>query len=166
MKKIITTLSILSLVQVAAAQQVLNNVETIVTKSSGIIGGGVTGLLMGVTFVVFLISIITFLLKRRSGDDKGLQDAKNMLGWSVIAMFVMVAVWGLVTFISQTFNIGLGGNVKRPEAIPVLQNSTNPGNTNPGNSYGLKPSGATCQNNFECISQSCPVESDGNGICN
>lgn len=164
MKKIISTITLTTGLGVASAQQVLNNVETIVTKSSSIIGGGVTGLLMGVTFAVFLFSIITFLLKRRSGDDKGLQDAKNMLGWSVIAMFVMVAIWGLVTFISQTFNIGLGGQVARPEAIPVQK--TNTIDTNPGNSYGLKPAGASCKNNFECISQSCPVESDGNGICN
>ena len=152
MKKIITTLSILSLVQVAGAQQVLNNVETIVTKSSGIIGSGVTGLLMGVTFVVFLISIITFLLKRRSGDDKGLQDAKNMLGWSVIAMFVMVAVWGLVTFISQTFNIGLGGQVARPSAIPIEKNSNQPGDT-PGS--GLGAVGSVCSQPSDCLSGKC-----------
>ena len=43
-------------------------------------------------------------------------------------MFVMVAIWGLVTFISQTFNIGLGGQVARPEAIPV-QKTNNTGVT-------------------------------------
>ena len=152
MKKIISIITLTTGLGVASAQQVLNNVETIVTKSSSIIGGGVTGLLMGVTFAVFLFSIITFLLKRRSGDDKGLQDAKNMLGWSVIAMFVMVAIWGLVTFICQTFNIGLGGQVARPEAIPVLKTSDN--NNTDGNVNKFER-GFPCTSPSQCINNSC-----------
>lgn len=168
MKKVILSLGVLGLVDMVSAQQtILNNVDTIVTKSSTIIGGGLTNLLMGLTFSLFLISIITFLWKRRSGDDKGMNDAKNMLGWSVIAMFVMVAIWGLVTFISQTFGIGLGGEVARPSPLPVEKSSTPGANTPPGgNSFGLKASGAPCTNGFECISGKCPVEADGKGLCN
>ena len=149
MKKILLSLGVVNLVGVAGAQQVLSNVESIIDKLKGIVSGGLAGLLMSVVFIVFMISIITFLWKRRSGDDKGMNDAKNMLGWSVIAMFVMVAIWGLVVFLSQTFGIGLGGQVDKPATLPVEKSSTgNPPNT-------LKPTGASCQKSNECQSGVC-----------
>lgn len=64
-------------------------------------------------------------------------------------MFVMVAIWGLVTFISQTFNIGLGGQVARPEAIPVQKTN------NTGVTPGLGPVGSSCTQNSDCLSGSC-----------
>lgn len=150
MKKILLSLGVVSLVGVAGAQQILSNVENIIDKSKGIVSGGLAGLLMSVVFVVFMISVITFIWKRRSGDDKGMNDAKNMLGWTVIAMFVMVAVWGLVTFLSQTFGIGLGGTVYKPAALPVEK--TSPGAPGAGT---LKPSGASCEKSNECQSGVC-----------
>jgi hypothetical protein len=150
MKKILLSLGMVSIVGVASAQQVLSNVDNIINKLKEIVSGGVAGLLMSLVFVVFLLSIITFIWKRRSGDDKGMNDAKNMLGWSVIAMFVMVAIWGLVVFLSQTFGVGLGGNVYKPATLPVEKTTGgNPGASN------LKPSGASCQNSNECQSGVC-----------
>ncbi len=139
-----------SVVGIASAQQVLSNVDNIINKLKEIVSGGVAGLLMSLVFVVFLLSIITFLWKRRSGDDKGMNDAKNMLGWSVIAMFVMVAIWGLVVFLSQTFGVGLGGTVYKPATLPVEK--TTGSNTGAGN---LKPSGASCEKSNECQSGVC-----------
>ena len=152
MKKILLSLGVVSLVGVAGAQQVLSNVESIIDKLKGIVSGGLAGLLMSVVFIVFMISIITFLWKRRSGDDKGMNDAKNMLGWSVIAMFVMVAIWGLVVFLSQTFGVGLGGQVDKPATLPVEKSTTGGTGTGVGN---LKPTGASCQKSNECQSGVC-----------
>jgi hypothetical protein len=95
----------------------LKNVTDLFDSLNKLIGGGVTTFLMGLAFVAFLLSIINFLWKRRSGDGDGLEQAKGMLGWSVIALFVMVSVWGLVKFISSA--LGADGNCVLRHAPPL-----------------------------------------------
>ena len=76
----------------------LKNFDELVNKLTDIVGGGLATLLMSIAFVMFLVAVVTFILKRRDGSA-GLEQAKNMLLWSVFGLFVMTAVWGLVTFI-------------------------------------------------------------------
>ena len=40
------------------------------------------------------------------------------MGFGILALFVMVAIWGLVTFISQTLGVGIGGDIMTP-GVPV-----------------------------------------------
>jgi hypothetical protein len=99
----------------------------ILQGANNLVGGlsriavNVTGLLFTLSFIFFVITIIAFLNKRRGGDAKGLEDAKNMLGWSIIAMFVLVSIWGIVFFISNNLSIGIGGCSPRPSAPGVTQ---------------------------------------------
>lgn len=155
MKKIIlTSIASLTILSIASAQQLMQNTSNLINTLGTIVSSGIVNLLMGLVFCVFLFSIITFLWKRRSGDDKGLQDAKNMLGWSIVAMFVMVAIWGLVNFIGSNLGIPRGGDVERPNPLPITKER------------GTKPKGASCTNcSQECASGS--GESDGGfgGIC-
>jgi hypothetical protein len=87
----------------------LDNFETLVSRANTIVGTGVANLLLSVAFIFFLYNVISFLYKRSKGDAKGLEDARNMLGWSIVALFVMVSVWGLVNFLSSNI---LGSNQK------------------------------------------------------
>ncbi len=78
----------------------LQNFSNLINKLSDIIGDGLSGLFMTLAFLAFLAAVINFILKRRQGDAGGLEQAKNMLGWSVVALFVMVSIWGIVNFIA------------------------------------------------------------------
>lgn len=42
------------------------------------------------------------------GDDEKKVDGKNMMIWGIIALFVMVSVWGLIRMLQDTFNIQTG----------------------------------------------------------
>jgi hypothetical protein len=95
----------------------LKNVTDLFDSLNKLIGGGVTTFLMGLAFVAFLLSIINFLWKRRSGDGDGLEQAKGMLGWSVIALFVMVSVWGLVKFISSALGVDGQTTINKPQTV-------------------------------------------------
>lgn len=74
--------------------------------------------LFTLSFVIFMGVIIAFLIKRAKGDPQGMEQMRSMIGWSVIAMFVLMSVWGLVAFLSYNLGIGLGGCVKKPSPVP------------------------------------------------
>lgn len=136
----------------------LKNVTDLFDSLNKLIGGGVTTFLMGLAFVAFLLSIINFLWKRRSGDGDGLEQAKGMLGWSVIALFVMVSVWGLVKFISSALGVDGQTTINKPQTV-FTSGSNAPGNTT------LLDNGATCTTNSQCKSGQCLPGRSGSLLC-
>ncbi len=124
MKKALTIgSSILTSVSFAAAQTApaLNQVAVGAPGTSG-----ATGLLKLVeTFqelldraVPLIISLAVlglfwFLLQfiwKGSSESKARDEALKGMGYSLIAIFVMVAVWGIVAFIANLTGIGVGGD--------------------------------------------------------
>lgn len=83
--------------------------SNLINSLTKIIGGGIGGLLLAVGTIVFFASVIAFIAARAKGDSNGLQDAKNRLLLSVVGLFFMVAVWGIVRFLE--LNI-LGNQVR------------------------------------------------------
>ncbi len=54
-------------------------------------------LLMGIAVIVFFWGLFKFMLK---GGDKGAnEEGRNQMLWGIIALFVMVATWGLVNLL-------------------------------------------------------------------
>jgi hypothetical protein len=42
------------------------------------------------------------------------------MGYSILAIFVMVSIWGIIGFIGNTLGVGAGGGAPVP-VVPVLQ---------------------------------------------
>jgi len=61
-----------------------------------------------VAFLAFVYGIIRFLMSGSDTNKK--EEAKNRLLWGVVAMFVVVTIWGIVAFIGLTFGVGLPTN--------------------------------------------------------
>lgn len=49
----------------------------------------------------FFWGVAKFIFASGSGKDEG----KKIMVWGVVAIFVMSSVWGIVAFISDTFNL-------------------------------------------------------------
>lgn len=66
--------------------------------------------LIGVAMLAFFWFLIEFIWKGRESSDA---QAKGKLGmaYSILAIFVMVSIWGIVGFLGQTFGIGQGGSI-------------------------------------------------------
>ena len=60
-------------------------------------------ILMGVALLVFIWGLVKFL--NNAGDKKGLEEGRNIMIWGVLALFVMVTVWGLIFFIQDELGI-------------------------------------------------------------
>jgi hypothetical protein len=119
----------------ASAQQILSNVDAIVTKSNSI-AENVATLMMTIAFIVFLGIVIFFISERRKGNADGIQKAGSMLGWSVIGLFVMVAIWGLVGFLSGSLGVPIGGEIARPKPTPVTNTSGSASSASGGSCTG------------------------------
>lgn len=80
------------------------------------ISGLVYSSMFVVALILFFVGIFKYLAPGKGAEDKA--AGYKYMGFGVVALFVMVAVWGIVSFISQTLGIGVGGQVAIP-GIPV-----------------------------------------------
>lgn len=74
---------------------------------------------IGLAVVALFFGIIMFLVQGRE-DEKKRKEWLAWMGYSIIGLFVMVAIWGLVGFISSVLGIGVGGSAPTP-TIPYAQ---------------------------------------------
>ena len=68
--------------------------------------------LVGLALLVFFKGLIAFIAK--SGDEKTHQDGRNLMVWGVIALFIMVSVFGILQFVYKDFGF------TRPFGLPTL----------------------------------------------
>lgn len=59
------------------------------------------GLLIGLALLYFLVGIINYI--RHLDDETKRTEGRMMMIWGIIALFVMVSVWGLVGILTDTF---------------------------------------------------------------
>jgi hypothetical protein len=64
-------------------------------------------LLGSLAIVYFFFGIVRFL--GRAGDDKSREEGKGIMVWGMIALFVMVALWGLVGYLQTTLGLDTAG---------------------------------------------------------
>jgi hypothetical protein len=53
--------------------------------------------IFGLAFLVFLWGLVKFIF-RLEGDEKAVADGKNLMKWGLLALFVMVSIWGILRF--------------------------------------------------------------------
>lgn len=58
-------------------------------------------ILLGLALIYFLIGVFKYI--QSTGDETKRKEGINMMTYGVIALFVMVSVWGLVAVLQKTF---------------------------------------------------------------
>lgn len=66
------------------------------------------GFFLALAVVYLLWNIVKYV---QSGDAKKMAEAREVITYSIIFIFVMVSVWGLVNILIETFDLGSGGNI-------------------------------------------------------
>ena len=133
MKKALTTLSLIAGNTALALAQVNINIGQ--TAAQGQVNGGallsllalaqtiVTRLVpfaIGVAVLAFFWFLIQFILKGSSDPAKQKESMAGM-GYSILALFAMVSIWGLVGLLGSFFCVNQGGSVPIP-GVPVPTN--------------------------------------------
>lgn len=61
------------------------------------------GLLFVVAFAAFFWGIVIFITN--TSDDKKREAGKEWMKWSIVALFVMLTLWGIVGLLVNTFQV-------------------------------------------------------------
>ena len=68
--------------------------------------------------IVILLGVIMFawgvLRYVTSKEDKQRKESAHLMTMSIIGIFVVVSIWGIIGFIGRTFGINQGGNIPTP----------------------------------------------------
>lgn len=121
MKKIIrfagASTALLALPLLASAQQVLGNVEAFFVAI-----GRVVGVLLPIVVALALLAFFWGLAKFifAAGDEGAKDEGKRIMIWGLIALFVMVSVWGLVGFIGDALDIKQGDDLSGVPGVPGI----------------------------------------------
>lgn len=75
---------------------------------------------IGVAVIVFFWFLINYIITASKSPDDARKNMAGM-GYSILALFVMVSIWGIVGFLGSVFGVGQGGNVPIP-GVPVPGN--------------------------------------------
>jgi hypothetical protein len=90
-----------------------------VAKLIGMAGGIVQALIpivIGLGVLVFLWGVLKYVLQ---SSDAGKAEGRTFMLWGIIALFVMVSVWGLVNILRDSLE--LNPNTPTAPAIPRVQ---------------------------------------------
>lgn len=81
----------------------LSNLKGLISAVGNILSSLIP-ILFGLAIVYFFWGVGQFILKD-AGSDKAREGAKNKILWGIIAIFVMVSIWGIVVFMANIFGI-------------------------------------------------------------
>jgi hypothetical protein len=68
-------------------------------------------ILVSAAVVAFFWFIVLFIWKGTDNPDKQ-QEAKKGMFWSIIALFVMVSIWGIINFFGSILGVSQGGSIQ------------------------------------------------------
>ena len=78
----------------------------------GNIIGALTPIVVALALLYFFWGLAKYILA--AGDEAKKDEGKNIMIWGVIALFVMVSIWGIIGLLGETFGIDPGGVIEIP----------------------------------------------------
>jgi hypothetical protein len=114
MKKLIGSATIISLsLPFVAFADSINNIDNIFAFIQKMFGYA-TVIVISLAVLYFLYGVLNYVTKGSEAEER--TKAIGMIITGIVAIFVMISVWGLVGILTGTFN--LGGN--QAPAVPRL----------------------------------------------
>jgi hypothetical protein len=93
--------SLILLPNLAFAQA--GGIKDLIKAFGGLINPMIT-ILIGVALLVFFWGLVRFIY-RVGGDETAVSEGRTLMVWGLIALFVMVAVWGIIGFAQRNLNL-------------------------------------------------------------
>lgn len=130
--RILASLSLFALVPLVASAQLdtgSNSGELAIFGEQLVtfIGDTLVPLVFAVTFVLFIYGVYLYFIAGGGEDDKRKTGRDYML-WAILAVVVMVSVWGITQLIAN--GLGFGGDPLDDGIIPNLPGATGGGDPN------------------------------------
>jgi hypothetical protein len=91
--------------------------ETITSVNQNIIGALAT-LVMALAVLGFFWGMVQFILASRQGEGEGVKKGRSFMLWSILALFVMFSIYGIIRFAQGTL---LPGQNNETIILPSFQ---------------------------------------------
>lgn len=112
MKRFIIPAALILTPALAFAQGELGNIERLL-EAIGRLVGIATPIVVGIALLGFFWGLVSYIFA--AGDEGKRGEARQYMIWGIVALFVMVAVWGLVRFVGEAVGVtDQGGSVPVP----------------------------------------------------
>ena len=83
------------------------------------ITGMLVPILISLAVLAFFWYLVKFIMQGGQSADAKAASIKGM-GYSVLALFVMVSIWGIVALLGSIVGVGQGGEIPMP-VVPTLR---------------------------------------------
>lgn len=111
-----------------AAPLVASAQTNTVTVSQGLIGlirfantalNDVIVLLITAAIVAFFWGMVQYILQTGRGNDEERKKGIQTMIWCIVAIFVMVSIWGLIHLLQSTFGVSSADSAQAPSALQI-----------------------------------------------
>ena len=89
----------------------LTGVKDLILAVGGLINPLIL-IVVGVALLVFFWGLVKFIF-RIGGDEKAVEAGRRLMVWGLIALFVMISVWGIIAFMQRAL-LPSGGSAPSP----------------------------------------------------
>ena len=96
---------------IALAQGAVTDAQSLFNLVQGIVNA-LLPIIVGFAILFFFYGLVRYIL--RQNDETARIEARSVMIWGVVIIFVMVSVWGLVNILEGTL-----GLVDNPSDVPV-----------------------------------------------
>lgn len=80
----------------------MQSLQELIAKSKGLVNLSIK-LLVGVALLTFFWGLVRFIFK--VGGDEKVEEGRNLMVWGLVALFVMVSVWGIISFLQGELDL-------------------------------------------------------------
>lgn len=71
-----------------------------------------TPIVVALALLYFFWGLATYILNQGSEEKK--KQGREVMIWGILALFIMVSIWGIINVIQDTFDVR-GGDIKVPQ---------------------------------------------------
>ncbi|MCI0619847.1 pilin [Candidatus Wolfebacteria bacterium] len=105
-----------ALLPVATVHAQLGNIEDIV-DGIGRIVSLLTPIVVGIALLAFFWGLAKFIFS--AGDEEARKAGKQIMIYGIIALFIMISIWGIVRFIGDALDIDPERNPGAVPGVPI-----------------------------------------------